>query len=349
MNRSTGVWRRYRTRIVLALAAVLLLAILLLPSPSHSSAVLLYTVLKGCPDEHRGAVVRADSFLIIGHRGAAGYEVENTLPSMDTALAHGANAVEIDLSMTADGEIVLWHDWLPDDAVATVRASGSEPDVLAKPLSPESESPHFRPVHMLSLDELRTHYGYSLKDSDRRLDARIPTFDEFLAWSAGKSDLRCVVLDIKLPEEHAALAPGMFRRIEAMLAVAAPSYDVIYLTPSTEILRRVDPILPLGNISYDHMPTAGLVLDPCGQSSVDTAIAFGNSAASMMSPKATTVAPWTSTWRIMECEVAKAKRGGVGRVIVATLNEKEKLECLVRLGVNGIITDYPDRLRDVLR
>ena len=47
---------------------------------------------------------------IIGHRGASGLAPENTLPSFDLAVQQGAEAVEFDIRLTADGEAVVFHD-----------------------------------------------------------------------------------------------------------------------------------------------------------------------------------------------------------------------------------------------
>jgi hypothetical protein len=52
-------------------------------------------------------------FLIIGHRGAPHQACENTLESFETALQLGVNALELDVSMTRDQQVVVWHDWVP--------------------------------------------------------------------------------------------------------------------------------------------------------------------------------------------------------------------------------------------
>ena len=48
--------------------------------------------------------------LRIGHRGARGHAPENTLLSVDAAIARGADMVEVDVQRTADGQLVLMHD-----------------------------------------------------------------------------------------------------------------------------------------------------------------------------------------------------------------------------------------------
>lgn len=48
--------------------------------------------------------------LVIGHRGAAAYKPENTLPSFAEAIASKAVATECDVHLSQDGEIVVMHD-----------------------------------------------------------------------------------------------------------------------------------------------------------------------------------------------------------------------------------------------
>src|SRR5690242_11883524 len=47
---------------------------------------------------------------IIGHRGASGYEPENTLASFKEALALGVDMIELDVYVIKTGELVVMHD-----------------------------------------------------------------------------------------------------------------------------------------------------------------------------------------------------------------------------------------------
>ena len=51
---------------------------------------------------------------IIAHRGASGTAPENTLPAFERAVALGARMIELDVQCTADGAVVVIHDWLLD-------------------------------------------------------------------------------------------------------------------------------------------------------------------------------------------------------------------------------------------
>ena len=48
--------------------------------------------------------------LVIAHRGASGYEVENSIAAFRAAADRGADAVELDIHTTADGALIVHHD-----------------------------------------------------------------------------------------------------------------------------------------------------------------------------------------------------------------------------------------------
>ena len=50
------------------------------------------------------------TFTLVGHRGAMGLEPENTLRSFRRAVEDGADAIELDLRLSADGHLVILHD-----------------------------------------------------------------------------------------------------------------------------------------------------------------------------------------------------------------------------------------------
>jgi glycerophosphoryl diester phosphodiesterase len=50
------------------------------------------------------------AIMVIGHRGAAGEAPENTLTSFQLAVEQGADAIELDIHLSKDGEIIVCHD-----------------------------------------------------------------------------------------------------------------------------------------------------------------------------------------------------------------------------------------------
>lgn len=55
----------------------------------------------------------ASSRELVAHRGAKREQPENTLPAFRRALELGAHAIELDVHATADGVVVVHHDWVP--------------------------------------------------------------------------------------------------------------------------------------------------------------------------------------------------------------------------------------------
>ncbi|MFY0540865.1 glycerophosphodiester phosphodiesterase [Nannocystis pusilla] len=48
--------------------------------------------------------------MILAHRGASDTHLENTLPAFLHALERGADGVELDVQLSRDGEVVVFHD-----------------------------------------------------------------------------------------------------------------------------------------------------------------------------------------------------------------------------------------------
>jgi glycerophosphoryl diester phosphodiesterase len=108
--------------------------------------------------------------LIIGHRGAAGLEPENTLRSFRRAEKEGADVIELDLHLSRDGRLVVIHD-------PTVNRTTGERGKVAE----------------MTLDQL--------KALDAGIGERIPTFEEALE----ATDLP-IHAEVKAVEAGAALA-----------------------------------------------------------------------------------------------------------------------------------------------
>jgi len=89
-----------------------------------------------------------NSVVIIGHRGASGYEPENTLRSFARAIELGVDMIEFDVHVCASGELVVIHD---DTVDATTNGSGS---VAAKTLSELSALDAGKGEHIPTLCEV---------------------------------------------------------------------------------------------------------------------------------------------------------------------------------------------------
>ncbi len=299
---------------------------------------------------------RDKPFLVVGHRGAPRKRVENTLPAMQQAILDGANAVEIDLSMTKDGVIVLWHDWDPNDVVSLARQLGLEGGKFL-PRAPKYWSAARRRAHELSLDELRAHYGYqrSLFFFFRKaVEAQIPTLRDFFEWAVREERLAAVFLDVKIPPDCEELAEPFVKRCTALIDEFAPRFACVFMTPHKNILRAMKPHAPRHAFSWDIEIAPGIVVDEERFSGVRAAVQEANAIASIGRP-ALTFGAWRLYESIIERDVAALrahegkKDAPVERLISWTINARGEHKRLLRLGVDGILTDYPRRLERLVR
>lgn len=300
--------------------------------------------LRTTPSLH---AAQARSTVVIGHRGAPRDAVENTLDSMDAALRAGANALELDLCLTRDGEVIVWHDWDSDALIAVSRQLGIETRLLSRPQPPPIGDPFRRPIHELTLAEVRAHFGYA--SGDTRLEAHIPTIEELLAWTQGKH-LTHVLFDVKAPEDHPEIAAAIGRRVEAALLAVHPRFASVYLAAYESTWHALDETVGEHFLSFDHDVSLILIDDQkCNRSSSAHVRAHGPSVASTVKPEGTDGERWAGLLTLTRCDLQRRDLPNrpVQRVFTATIDDEAEMRALLREGVDGIVTDDPRLLRSV--
>ncbi len=290
---------------------------------------------------------------IEGHRGARGLLPENTLPAFEHAIALGVDGLEFDVGMSRDGTLVVHHDPVLDPD--HTRDAGGE--WLAPP------GPRIRDLDMAALsgfDVGRARPGSpttaNFPEQEPRDGARIPTLAEVLAL--GRHPGAAAVgfsIEIKLsplePDETAgpeafAEAVAAALRAEGMVSRASVrAFDWRVLRE----LRRIAPEIAVGcltaeqswrdNILRDRPEpspwTAGLNIREHGGSVPRMVHRFGGPV-------------WSPYYSELTAEaLAEARRLGL-KTVVWTVNEVRDMLAMARLGVDGIVTDYPDRALEAL-
>jgi glycerophosphoryl diester phosphodiesterase len=280
---------------------------------------------------------------VIGHRGAPREEAENTVDSFSRAIALGADAIEADICATRDGRFVLWHDADPDDPIARLRQAGAE-GLRFRPEVPPERSVWRRPVRELDLAELLERYRYvpSGAGEPEGASARgIQTLEDLAKWASGESRLRRVFLDLKLAPNDVAGARSLLERVRTLSHRPNLRHVVFhFLSREREILLAFAEEVPNGGdferirISADfELP--GVLRRAPGLKTRDVSLGCRE-----------------RTWRGYRreiCSVVRARNGnGFPRFVVAwTINDEKRLRALVRLGVDGIMTDEISVLRRI--
>jgi glycerophosphoryl diester phosphodiesterase len=281
---------------------------------------------------------------IHGHRGARALRPENTLPGLAYALAIGVDAVEFDVTLTADDGLILAHDLTVDDLIFGGQVSGGQ--VSGGPLVG-------RPWRSLTRAEIATLDAggrYPVTPYEDTFvavpGARVPTLDEVCAL-AGPSG---VTLSVELKTHPSWPDSDVFLLVSSALAALDKhgctgqarilGFDWRVLRIAAELAPGVPRVALIEPSTWADGSTWLARLEPA---SYDPSSGF---VAAARDVDAAFVSPWDGM--TSPSVVAAAHEAGLG-IIVWTVNDRDEMHALAELGVHGIVTDRPDVLRDVLR
>ena len=246
--------------------------------------------------------------IAIAHRGGAEELPENTLPAFDAAVALGYRHLETDAHLSSDGVLFSFHDEVLE---RVTDRRGAVSQVSASVISGADAAYHFSPDGTT----------FPLRGSG----IRVPTMEEVLTRWPG------VFLNIDAKSDRV-VEPlvALLRRLDAFDRVCVGSF-------SDERLRRVRRL------------TDGAVCTSMGPRAI-TAAWLGSRTGRMPGRGAdcVQVPPRTRGLAIVDRRfVSAAHRSGL-QVHVWTIDDEPEMHRLLDLGVDGIMTDRPRLLRDVL-
>ena len=271
-------------------------------------------------------------FLVVGHRGAPNIAAENTIPSLRVALSLGANAVEIDVCVTADGQYVLWHDRNPDDPIALARQAGGE-NLAYIPLVPRIGTKYRRNVEELTFAELRAHYGYGDIYGERNEIYQIPTLDEVFDWAGTEPGLKHVYLDIKLGEDQKGAIRELVRQLSVRAASDAAmtnvSFTLLNVSRSLALFleeERTALGLERARVAWDYEKSGALsATKRAGLRDISVGL--------------TPAITWSDFKDEIAEQVDARERGSIDSVTVWTFDEEQKLAELLYYSVDAVMTN----------
>ncbi len=254
--------------------------------------------------------------LVIAHRGGAGLRPENTLMAFRHAQRLGVDVLEMDVRRTLDGELVLMHDETVDrttdgrGAVSTMRYE--------------------------DIAKLDAAYYWTANEQDiegsippyRGDGIRPPRLAEVLQEFP---DLR---LNIELKEDSVLTA----REVCTLLVTAGSEQRVLLASEHGSVIRAFREACPSTPTATSYSETVGFLLNQ----SVGLLGFYHPRAYALEIP------PSSHGFELLtRSRVEDAAAQGM-HVLPWTINDQQQMQHILTLGVTGIITDYPDRMLQVL-
>jgi glycerophosphoryl diester phosphodiesterase len=293
------------------------------------------------------------SFDLQGHRGARGLRPENTLAGFEFALELGVSTLELDCAVTADGVVVVSHDPVlnPDH---TRDEHGRFLDSAGPPIATLT----WAQLQRYDVGRLRpgTSYAARLPDQLAVDGERIPRLaDVFaLARSRGDNDVRFNVETKLSPDQPGlTLPPEPFAQavVAAVRSAGLESRTTIqsFDWRTLSIVRRIAPEIATVALTDQRPGDDTIQAGRPGPSpwlgglDVDD---FGGSVPKLVHASGARV--WSPNYRDLDAGLVKEARA-LGLVVVPwTVNEPPEMKRVLDLGVDGMISDRPDRLRSEL-
>ena len=301
-------------------------------------------------------------FDLEAHRGGIGLVTESTLEAFANALEVGVTTIELDVQITEDRQAVVTHDRQVADAKC---------DDTAPAFAGDAEFPYVGDyIKDLTLQQVWTlDCGHALPDfPDQRVveGARIPLLSEVFAlvdcyradrvWFNIETKVEAGAPEQTAPrEQFVRITTREVRRAGLLGRVTIQSFDWGALM----LMRRVEPRLPIVALTNrDFLQTGqpgaspwlgGIDIDDFDGSLVAATASFGAEAISPVhgfpqNGKVTDPGydPYTTPELVDEAHAA-----GIA-VVPWTIDDPATIESLIDAGVDGLITNYPDRLRSIL-
>jgi len=294
----------------------------------------------------------AQAFDLHGHRGARGLAPENTLPAFAAALSLGVSTLELDTAITKDGVVVVSHD------------ARLNPDITRGP-DGRWLNPPTRAVRGLTLDDLGhydvgrikpgSEYSRLFPDQKRMDGVRMPTLAQVfqLARSAGNAEVRFNIEIKTSPEKPGdTLAPEAFAKaLLAMIEHEGMGSRVIIQSFDWRALKAVQALAPKIPTSYLSAQQSFLDNIAAGRmegSAWTAGIQLRDHGSIPKMVKAAGGAVWSPNYPELSIDLVKEAHALGLKVIPWTPNNIEDMARLIDWGVDGLITDRPDFLRDVM-
>lgn len=265
----------------------------------------------------------AETVLNIGHRGASGYAPEHTLPSYDLALRQGADYIEQDLQLTRDGVLVVLHD--------------ETLDRTARPTAESEPGDCTGLVREKTLAQIKTcdvgswfNEAYPEYASEEYAGLKIPTLEEVFQRYRKSA---AYYIETKSPES----APGMEEELLRLMdeyglrEPSAERWQVLIQSFSPVSLQKIhaaDPSLPLIQL-FSGAETSETI-----QARLDET-----------APYAVGIGPSKND---VDPALVEASHARCLDLNPYTVNEPAEMERLIGIGVDGMFTNFPDRLDAVL-
>ncbi|MFP4597328.1 MAG: glycerophosphodiester phosphodiesterase family protein [Persicimonas sp.] len=289
---------------------------------------------------------------IQGHRGAAGLKPENTLPSFEAALDLGVDTLELDVLLSNDDQVIVWHD--PYLVAGKCRLPSGETRLPQPNRLSKGDSKLW--IRNLTADQLAGYQCDGIPDSKSfpgknnkamplaGVQYHIVTLSELFAFietyaesskktGAQRQSAREVRINIetKRDPKHAEYVGDGFNGTDAGIL----ERKIVELVQTHELQKRV----VIQSFDIRSVRAVGRL-----DESLELAVLEGKRRVGFNAMHRWGVSTWSPKHGLVERRLVDEAHDYGLKVIPWTVNKRAAMQRLIEMGVDGLITDRPDLL-----
>lgn len=262
-------------------------------------------------------------FDLQGHRGARGLYPENSLEGFLAAVDLQVNTIELDVVISKDGQVVVSHEpWISSTICWGLN---DKPVAEGKELN----------IYRMNYSELTNYNCGSQPNPDFPLQARMPTYKPLLSEVISAVDANSAALELpalkynieikSTPETDGIFHPTPKQFCEMVLKVIQEAKVLDRTTIQSFDVRALQEM----KILAPSVPVALLISETDGFEKDLQKLGF-------------TPEIYSPNFHLVNATLIRACHQNGIKIIPWTVNEEEDMVDLLELGVDGLITDYPD-------
>ena len=282
---------------------------------------------------------------LIGHRGARGLMPENTIKGFDYLVKNGVTAVEFDVLLTKDGVPVITHDYCLSKAIT--RDAAGKWLLENGPRISELTFAELAQFDVGGLDK-ESPYGMLYPEQAFFSGIRIPRLSQLFDLACQPKGQNLYLL-LEIKSEAAIQATNIVQKIVFEIEQRSLSSRTVLHSFDWNILQECARLAPAMSRSYlSQLPES--TDDPFDSPARDISPDFSSLTGSI--PEAVFEAGghmWCPYFKDVTLELVQDAHK-LGLIVCAwTVNELHDFKNMIDIGVDGIITDYPDRAKSIFK
>ncbi len=266
-----------------------------------------------------------------GHRGARGLLPENTIPAFIKALEYPVTTLELDVAISKDKKVIVTHEPWFNHKIS------SHPD--GKPILEEEEKSIL--LYEMTYEEIKKY------DVGSRGNKRFPDQQPMKVSKPSLNDM------VKAVDEYCEKTGRAKPNFDIEIKSEEAYYGKLTPHPDEYVQLVLEACQATGIENRCNLQSFDIdILEEINKQSPSMVVAYliDNKDAPEDNLKKITFKPniYSPYFKLLSKEVIKQMHEKNIKVIPWTVNEKEDMKKMLEIGVDGIITDYPNRIEAVI-